>query len=143
MKMSSYWGFLSMKGSNATEVERVRKKVLYHFGNTCRAFVPRMHTVNSIFRKIFKTKIHIRFSLKRTDGREIRIADAGDISNATSLEVGHSELKSRVASILKTGIRFFHLILFLLMDGGAVPFVVGGGNDQSYPNASALLGYSQ
>ena len=54
----------------------------------------------------------------------LSITDAGDIDPALPLEKAHAELTRRVGSILKRG---------------GIPFVVGGGNDQSYPNASALL----
>ena len=30
-----------------------------------------------------------------------------------------------------------------ILGGGAIPFVVGGGNDQSYPNGSALLDHAK
>ncbi len=77
---------------------------------------------------------HFRYWLKRfgtvhnpeaaEDLSSLAIADAGDISAKLPLEEAHAELASRVQSILKAG---------------GIPFVVGGGNDQSYPNASALL----
>lgn len=54
----------------------------------------------------------------------ITLTDAGDIAGA-SLEEAHHNLGGKVACVLARG---------------GVPFVVGGGNDQSYPNASALLG---
>ncbi len=57
----------------------------------------------------------------------LSISDAGDISASLSLEAAHKELNRTVLSILKQG---------------GVPFVVGGGNDQSYPNAAALLEFS-
>ncbi len=57
----------------------------------------------------------------------LTITDAGDIAEGLSLDAAHSELSRHVAAILKQG---------------GVPFVVGGGNDQSYPNASALLAHS-
>lgn len=40
------------------------------------------------------------------------------------LEAAHSALTDRVSTFLRQG---------------SVPFVIGGGNDQSYPNVSALL----
>ncbi|MEE9240648.1 MAG: formimidoylglutamase, partial [bacterium] len=55
----------------------------------------------------------------------LKIADAGDVPKRLSLQEAHTRLEESVASALKAG---------------AIPFVVGGGNDQSYPNASALLG---
>ena len=58
------------------------------------------------------------------DLRSFRIGDAGDVGVGLSLEEAHRELTGVVHGALK---------------GGAVPFVIGGGNDQSYANASALL----
>ncbi len=55
----------------------------------------------------------------------LKICDAGDVSPICSLEESHAALTDKVGAILETG---------------SIPFVVGGGNDQSYPNASALLG---
>lgn len=43
---------------------------------------------------------------------------------ASSLEAGHIALESTVYDMLQRGM---------------IPFVVGGSNDQSYPNASALM----
>jgi formiminoglutamase len=57
----------------------------------------------------------------------LRISDAGDIAasdSAASLEQIHAALRARVASLVARG---------------KVPFVVGGGNDQSFANASGLL----
>ncbi|MFQ5450309.1 MAG: formimidoylglutamase [Nitrospinaceae bacterium] len=81
---------------------------------------------------------HFRSWLQRygvTDNPEIgvdlshlKIADMGDIDGTDSLEAAHGALTERVGKALRTG---------------GIPFVVGGGNDQSYPNASALLGYSE
>ena len=58
------------------------------------------------------------------DLSSLSISDAGDIQAEISLEEAHSQLTQRVSTIL---------------GNGAIPFIVGGGNDQSYPNASALL----
>lgn len=52
------------------------------------------------------------------------VTDAGDVPANCGLEKAHSTLTHRVEDILKEG---------------GFPFVVGGGNDQSYPNVSALL----
>lgn len=57
------------------------------------------------------------------DLRGIRLGDAGDAHGET-LEAAHADLTARVTQVLRAG---------------AVPFVVGGGNDQSYANARALL----
>ncbi len=54
----------------------------------------------------------------------IRIADAGDIPADLPLEASHTALTEKTASIIQNG---------------GIPFVVGGGNDQSYSNACALL----
>ena len=54
----------------------------------------------------------------------LSIADAGDVPKDLAHEDAHLALSEKVREIL---------------DSGSVPFVVGGGNDQSYPNASALL----
>ena len=58
------------------------------------------------------------------DGRSLKIVDAGDIDEALPLESAHQNLTQLVST---------HLQL------ASIPFVVGGGNDQSYANASALL----
>ena len=49
-----------------------------------------------------------------------------EADGCTSLEESHEHLTAQVRSVL---------------DAKAIPFVVGGGNDQSYPNARALLDY--
>ena len=54
----------------------------------------------------------------------ITIADAGDIPAGLPLEQSHTALSEKTASIIQNG---------------GIPFVVGGGNDQSWPNACALL----
>eukprot|EP00300_Choanocystis_sp_HF-7_P013289 c18235_g1_i2.p1 GENE.c18235_g1_i2~~c18235_g1_i2.p1 ORF type:complete len:306 (+),score=70.77 c18235_g1_i2:49-966(+) len=53
----------------------------------------------------------------------ITISDAGDVTGE-GLEEGHANLTGTIAAILEKG---------------GIPFVVGGGNDQSWPNALALL----
>lgn len=60
--------------------------------------------------------------------RNLKLCDAGDIPGGLSLEEGHSRLRTKVGAILA---------------GGAIPFVVGGGNDQSFPNGSALLDHAK
>ncbi len=54
----------------------------------------------------------------------ITLADAGDIPANLPLDQSHTALTQQTASILQKG---------------GIPFVIGGGNDQSWPNARALL----
>lgn len=54
----------------------------------------------------------------------ITLADAGDIPTGLPLEESHTALTRQTTSILQQG---------------GIPFVIGGGNDQSYANARALL----
>jgi len=54
----------------------------------------------------------------------LTISDGGNINENLSLEEAHQQLEERIYQLIKKG---------------KIPFVVGGGNDQSYPNASALL----
>ncbi|CCQ90821.1 putative Arginase [Nitrospina gracilis 3/211] len=54
----------------------------------------------------------------------LRITDAGDIDPGLPLEQAHAALTAKVKGILQAG---------------GTPFVAGGGNDQSWPNAQALL----
>jgi formiminoglutamase len=61
---------------------------------------------------------------KDIDLSSLLVTDAGDISPEIPLEEAHAQLTQQVVSILNKG---------------GIPFVIGGGNDQSYPNASALL----
>jgi formiminoglutamase len=61
---------------------------------------------------------------KNTDLSSLTVTDAGDVPPEIPLEEAHAMLTEKVGSIL---------------DQGGLPFVIGGGNDQSYPNASALL----
>jgi formiminoglutamase len=61
------------------------------------------------------------------DLKKISILDAGDVE-IPDLETGHQNLTKRVSSLIRKG---------------AIPFVIGGGNDQSYPNACALLENTQ
>lgn len=59
--------------------------------------------------------------------RGLKVFNAGDActpAEVGSLEEAHEILSRRVETVIKHG---------------GVPFVVGGGNDQSYPNASGLL----
>ncbi len=60
------------------------------------------------------------------DLSQITLADAGDVPPDLPLDQAHSVLTERVSAVLQAG---------------GIPFVVGGGNDQSYPNACALLGH--
>lgn len=61
---------------------------------------------------------------KNADLSMLSITDAGDIPTEIPLTDAHARLAQAVGAILEKG---------------GIPFVVGGGNDQSYPNASALL----
>lgn len=54
---------------------------------------------------------------------KVAVADAV-APNESSLEAAHAQLTERVGSVIARG---------------GIPFVVGGGNDQSFPNAAALL----
>ena len=59
------------------------------------------------------------------DLRSVKVATVGCVAEGLGLEEAHARLAEVVAKIVSAG---------------AVPFVIGGGNDQSYPNA---LGYLQ
>eukprot|EP00002_Diphylleia_rotans_P011807 TRINITY_DN2322_c0_g1_i3.p1 TRINITY_DN2322_c0_g1~~TRINITY_DN2322_c0_g1_i3.p1 ORF type:complete len:253 (-),score=63.98 TRINITY_DN2322_c0_g1_i3:29-787(-) len=59
-----------------------------------------------------------------TDIRTITVTDGGDVGVELSLEDAHNALTARVCD---------------LIGKGSVPFVLGGGNDQSYANAAGLL----
>lgn len=50
--------------------------------------------------------------------------DAGDVGVGEPLEAAHEALRALVAEIVGKGL---------------IPFVIGGGNDQSYPNAAGAL----
>merc|ERR1712137_1451703 len=55
----------------------------------------------------------------------ILISDSGNVGeDVETLEEAHQLLEDRVSQIIQCG---------------ATPFVVGGGNDQSFPNVSGLL----
>lgn len=58
----------------------------------------------------------------------LTISDGGNIEEDLCLEEAHQRLQKRVRDLLYQE---------------KIVFVVGGGNDQSYPNASALLDYLQ
>lgn len=58
------------------------------------------------------------------DLSRIRITDGGDVGVGLPLEDAHAQLADAVANVLRAG---------------GTPVVVGGGNDQSYPNARGLL----
>jgi formiminoglutamase len=80
----------------------------------------------SAFRKAlarFGTAVNLEFG--GVDLRSVRVTDAGDVdASVEPLERAHEQLEAIVARVLARG---------------ATAFVVGGGNDQSYPNACALL----
>jgi formiminoglutamase len=63
---------------------------------------------------------------RNADFSRLSITDAGDIPSNLSHEDAHAALAEKTGEILKAG---------------GIPFVVGGGNDQSYPNAEAMLGH--
>lgn len=57
----------------------------------------------------------------------VSISDGGNVDvsdNDNDFEKNHETLRKRVGDLIKKG---------------SVPFVIGGGNDQSYPNACGLL----
>jgi formiminoglutamase len=85
--------------------------------STMRGFVQRMGTI-------------VNPEYDFLDLRKLRISDAGDVtaSSEAALEEAHENLTKKV---------------FEILGNGGIPFVVGGGNDQSYPNASALLAHVQ
>jgi hypothetical protein len=59
------------------------------------------------------------------DLASISISDAGNVQVAgDDLEATHKSLRTRIESLIANG---------------SVPFVIGGGNDQSFPNACGLL----
>ncbi|CAF1620072.1 unnamed protein product, partial [Rotaria sp. Silwood1] len=58
----------------------------------------------------------------------LKISDGGNINADLTLEEAHKQLEERIQQLIAKG---------------KIPFVVGGGNDQSYPNASALLSNSK
>lgn len=67
----------------------------------------------------------------QVDLRTIGLYDVGDVDKGASLEDAHQTLATRVRAILdgRSG----------GSGGPVIPFVVGGSNDQSYPNATALM----
>ena len=54
----------------------------------------------------------------------LKISDGGNIDEDLSLEEAHQQLQRKIQQLLTNQ---------------QIPFIVGGGNDQSYPNASVLL----
>jgi formiminoglutamase len=58
-------------------------------------------------------------------GKYVRVIDSGDVTveDENALEQAHAELSNRVAALIQAN---------------AIPFVVGGGNDQSYANFCGL-----
>jgi len=61
---------------------------------------------------------------KDIDLSSLAVTDAGDVPPEVPLKEAHARLTEKVGSILSQG---------------GIPFIIGGGNDQSHPNASALL----
>lgn len=62
----------------------------------------------------------------KVDMRNIKVVDYGNIKEGLKLENAHEELTKTVLSAF---------------NDGTFPFVVGGSNDQSYPNFQALSKY--
>jgi formiminoglutamase len=58
------------------------------------------------------------------DLKTIKLTDQGDVDASLSLEDGHKAL---------------HVAVLGLVQKNKIPFVIGGGNDQSYPNGYGLL----
>jgi formiminoglutamase len=58
------------------------------------------------------------------DAKQVKIVDAGDIEPGLELEKAHELLTTKVSQVIKSG---------------GIPFVIGGGNDQSFPNALGML----
>lgn len=79
----------------------------------------------SSVRKLFKrigAVVNLEYG---TDVSGLKLGDAGDVDPNCSFDEAHALLVQRVARIISTH--------------KAVPFVIGGGNDQSYSNALGLL----
>eukprot|EP01129_Flabellula_baltica_P009747 TRINITY_DN4036_c0_g1_i2.p1 TRINITY_DN4036_c0_g1~~TRINITY_DN4036_c0_g1_i2.p1 ORF type:complete len:312 (+),score=56.20 TRINITY_DN4036_c0_g1_i2:34-969(+) len=79
-----------------------------------RQFLPKMGTI-----------VNREFDV---DLRTLNIATGVDIEAGLALEEAHGLLEEKVEMCVSLGV---------------VPFVVGGGNDQSYPNACGLLKYTE
>lgn len=60
------------------------------------------------------------FWFEQTANRSISITDGGDVPEGLTLEEAHDVLRQKVSEVVAKG---------------GIPFIVGGGNDQSYPNA--------
>ena len=84
----------------------------------------------SAFREsLHRTGTVINAELDDLDLRcHLQISDGGNIREDLSLEDAHQQLEETI---------------FQLLSKKKIPFVIGGGNDQSYPNASALLRFLQ
>jgi formiminoglutamase len=82
------------------------------------------------FRKLLKrTGTVVNAEYDDLDIRKyLKISDGGNINENLSLEEAHQQLEQRIKQLILNN---------------KIPFVVGGGNDQSYPNASALLNSSK
>ena len=78
------------------------------------------------FRQMLKrTGTIINAEYQNLDLRKyLKVSDGGNINEDLELEEAHQQLEEKVSKIISMN---------------KIPFVVGGGNDQSYPNASALL----
>ncbi len=76
-----------------------------------------------VFREMLKKTGPVIDPRTGTDLRNIKISDAGDVVGET-LEAAHAALEEKVRDVVKRG---------------GIPFVIGGGNDQSYPNGAGYL----
>lgn len=78
----------------------------------------------SSFRKFLKKIGAVVNPEYNVDLRHIKVTDGGDIDPNCDLETAHVLLREKVAEVIKNG---------------GIPFIVGGGNDQSYPNVSGMF----
>jgi len=84
----------------------------------------------SSFRKVSKrvgTVFNPEFDIDIVNSG-VLLSDAGDIIGNLELEKAHQVLHEKV---------------FKIISEGGIPFVIGGGNDQSYPNALGLLKHNK
>lgn len=77
-------------------------------------------SVRKIIQKV-GTLVNPEFSI---DIRCIKLKDAGDVEMGSTLDETHINLRNKVRE---------------LFEDGYIPVIVGGGNDQSYPNALGLM----
>eukprot|EP01127_Copromyxa_protea_P015819 TRINITY_DN4609_c0_g1_i2.p1 TRINITY_DN4609_c0_g1~~TRINITY_DN4609_c0_g1_i2.p1 ORF type:complete len:256 (+),score=34.68 TRINITY_DN4609_c0_g1_i2:19-786(+) len=67
------------------------------------------------------TLVNMEFNV---DLRTIKISDGGDVPSGLELEEAHEQLRQKVSEVVSRG---------------GIPFVIGGGNDQSFANASGWM----